>query len=143
MDLQEDEIEFINPIFSQIYSLLINEILHKESFDFVQFMKICPQELSSVIVDLDSIENKYELHDWERRDIFPKSKKADLGIRVQQTLGSIRLKLLSDLIVSLFTDASTRESNTDKLEEAKAYLKLKKRISEKGALVIKDFDSLK
>ena len=132
LDLQEDEIEFANPIFKETYLLLIDQFLNKESFDFAHFVSYCPKGISNVIADLDSVENRYQLHDWKRREIYPKSKKDDLERRVQQIVISIRLKLVSDLMVSLLENASKIETNRNEMEEARDYYELKKRLAQKN-----------
>ncbi len=143
LDLQEDEIEFTDGNFKVIYSLLIDRLMNDTVFEFNEWMNTVPQEISSIIVDLDMSENKYRLDDWERREIYVKTKESEIVQRVSQTITSIRLKLINDIINEIAEEIQGYgESGTatrEKLEEIGNYNELKKILAKKNDLVIKQF----
>ncbi len=141
--LHEDEIEFANKFFKETYQLLIGELLNTNTFDFSEWVGTIPQNISKIVVDLDMNENKYELHDWERREIQVKKKEDNVILRVFQTITSIRLKLIDDLI-SEIADSSLKNpekgfASDEQKEDFKNYSGLKKILAEKTDLVIKQF----
>ena len=141
--LQEDEIEFANEVFKEVYHILIHELINMNSFNFNEWISTIPQHISKIVVDLDMNENKYELDNWERKDIFVKKKEDSVGLRVSQTITSIRLKLIDDLISNIAESSLNNEqtgiATDEQLEDFKNYLGLKKFLAEKYDLVIKQF----
>ncbi len=143
LDLQEDEIEFSDAHFKHIYGLLMERLLQDEIFEFNEWINVVPQEIAGLIVDLDMRENKYFLDDWERRDIYVKSKEMDIVQRVSQTIVSIRLKLINDIINDIAKSIQNTNENgsatREQLEDIKNYNELKKTLAKKNDLVIKQF----
>ncbi len=142
LELQEDEIEFADPKFKETYNILIESLINNENIDFSSWIGNLPSEISETVVDLDMNENKYELDDWERRNIFVKSKESEVVLRVSQTITSIRLKLINDLIGGI---ADTLENSDgmaptqEQWDDLKNYNELKKNLAERNGLVIKHF----
>jgi DNA primase len=142
LELQEDEIEFADPKFKETYNILIDNLINNENIDFSSWIGNLPSEISETVVDLDMNENKYELDDWERRNIFVKSKESEVVLRVSQTITSIRLKLINDLIGGI---ADTLEKGDgmaptqEQWDDLKNYNELKKNLAERNGLVIKHF----
>lgn len=143
LDLQEDEIEFANDHFKEVYSILIERLINDDSFDFKLWIASIPLRISETIVDLDMTENKYELHDWERRDIYVKLKKRDAVLRTVQTITSIRLKLIGDLVQNIalnLQDNANQLATREQLEDVKNYSELRKKLADRNGLVIKEFN---
>ncbi|MCJ7467641.1 MAG: DNA primase [Maribacter sp.] len=143
LDLQEDEIEFLDENFKYIYRLLIERLINDDNFEFKEWMNTVPQEISGLIVDLDMSENKYVLDDWERRDIYVKAKETDIVQRVSQTIVSIRLKLINDIINDIANTIQNNNENglakQEQMEDIRNYNDLKKTLAKKNDLVIKQF----
>ena len=144
LELQEDEIEFADEAFREIYELLIAALLNSENFDFPAWIGSIPQHISTVVADLEMAENKYELHDWERKEVYVKAKVSEVERRVSQTITSIRLKLINDVIfeASQENEQGYTENTTfsqDQWEDVTNYVGLKSILSEKNDLVIKSF----
>ena len=141
--LHEDEIEFADDLFKEIYYLLIERLLNSDSFIFKEWIGVIPQHIGEIVADLSMSENKYELHDWERRDIFVKKKDEDIVLRVSQTITSIRLKLIDDLIGNIaleLLDSKEEDITTpEKMEDVKNFIELKKRLGEKNDLILKQY----
>ncbi|TFG78641.1 MAG: DNA primase [Flavobacteriales bacterium] len=142
LELQEDEIEFADPKFRQAYNILIESLINNENIDFSSWIGNLPKEISETVIDLDMNENKYELDDWERRNIFVKSKESEVVLRVSQTITSIRLKLINDLIGGI-ADTLQKDDGVgpsqEQWDDLKNYNELKKNLAERNGLVIKHF----
>ena len=87
------------------------------------------RELSSILIE----EERYTLHQWERKDIYPKPKDHGLGQLVSETILSLRCFLIQKRIAELRdqTEAHTSESNREVLEDIMNYLQLNKLLNEK------------
>lgn len=142
LELQEDEIEFADPKFREAYNILIESLINNENIDFSSWIGNLPKEISETVVDLDMNENKYELDDWERRNIFVKSKASEVVLRVSQTITSIRLKLINDLIGGI-ADTLQKDDGVgptqEQWDDLRNYNELKKNLAERNGLVIKHF----
>ncbi|MGB5370186.1 MAG: DNA primase [Flavobacteriaceae bacterium] len=142
LELQEDEIEFADPKFRETYHILIESLINNEHIDFSSWIGNLPSEISETVVDLDMNENKYELDDWERRNIFVKSKESEVVLRVSQTITSIRLKLINDLIGGIADTLGNGDGmapTQEQWDDLKNYNELKKNLAERNGLVIKHF----
>ncbi len=143
LDLQEDEIEFTNPTFQAIYKELVGELLNNEEFEMTKWLNGLSEDRAGVVAELDMTENKYELDNWERKDIFVQPKESQIELRVSQLITSIRLKLISDLIQDTFETEDNQLENgalsNNIKEEILSYLELKKLLAGKNDLVIKSF----
>ena len=97
-NLQEDELEFSNPVFKKIYQRLIQISLSKIPINIPKLMpeldEVSTQIVSHILMD----EDKYELASWEKHDIPVKQKDANLGWHVMDVLLNLRLLWLKELI---------------------------------------------
>lgn len=143
LDLQEDEIEFTDENFRMIYHLLVERLVNDDTFKFNEWISSVPKEISEIVVDLDMSENKYELDNWERKDIYVKSKESEIVQRVYQTITSIRLKLINDIIDGIAETIQKGNkgaiASDNQLEDIENYNELKKMLAKKNDLVIKQF----
>jgi DNA primase len=132
LDLQEDEIELTNNRFREIYYKLIGELNGNEQFSINTFMVGLDQEMVSQISSILMEEEKYRLHDWERKDIYPKDKKTGVAQLVSETILTLRCFLIKKRMESLQKNTEGSEvDNTETLEEIINYLNLNKLLSQK------------
>ena len=132
LDLQEDEIELSNENFRDIYYKLIEELTEKENFSIRIFMGDFDQEMTNEISSILMEEEKYVLHDWERKDIFPKEKKAGIAQLVSETILTLRCFLIKKRILTLQKNTKNNNGdNSETLEEIINYLRLNKLLNEK------------
>ena len=125
LDLQEDEIEFANERFKDIYYRLIQEMNGKEDFSVTAFMTDLDRELASEISSILMEEEKYVLHRWESKDIYPKDKNTGVSQLVSETILTLRSHLIKKRIGSLQEGTMDRvEGNTEILEEIMNYIQL-------------------
>ncbi len=132
LDLQEDEIELTHERFRSIYYTLIEQLNEKEDFSVNTFMADLDREVISDISSILMEEEKYTLHNWERKDIYPKEKKQGIAQLVSETILTLRCFLIKRRIEALQQD--TQEINTDNretLEEIVNYLQLNKLLNKK------------
>lgn len=132
LDLQEDEIELTNDQFRKIYYKLIEELNEKEEFSITSFLSELDQDLVAEISSIMMEEEKYTLHNWERKDIYPKDKKKGVAQLVSETILTLRCFLIKKRMFALQNE--TKENvmdNRETLEEIMNYLQLNKLLNKK------------
>ena len=132
LDLQEDEIELANEHFRDIYYKLIASLNENDDFSINTFLSDLDQEMVSEISSILMEEEKYVLHDWERKDIYPKEKEAGIAQLVSETILTLRCFLIKKRMLALQND--TQENSGDHretLEEIMNYLNLNKLLNKK------------
>jgi len=132
LDLQEDEIELTNINFKNIYFKLIEALNMTEDFAINTFIADLDQDMVSDISSILMEEEKYELHNWATKDIYPKSKDVGVAQLVSETILTLRCFLIKRRILSL--QENTKDfsvDNRDILEEIMNYLQLNKLLNKK------------
>ena len=136
LNLQEDEIEFANPIFKAIYDELIVQLQLDVVFDRNQFINTLPQNFAEVVIDILMNEEKYQLHGWlEKKQVFVKGKEypENLARLIQENIIAFREylinKLNADLMLQIADEAVTNKMEI--LEFINDYNKLKVTITRK------------
>ncbi|MGB5667560.1 MAG: DNA primase [Maribacter sp.] len=132
LDLQDDEIELTNQHFKIIYYKLIEELNQKEDFTINTFIADLDQEMASEISSILMEEEKYMLHNWESKDIYPKDKKIGVAQLVSETILTLRCYLIKKRMETL--QNSTQENTDDHsetLEEIMNYLQLNNLLNKK------------
>lgn len=131
LDLQEDEIELSNENFKNIYYQLIDNLNASEEFSVKRFLadldNATIQEVSSILME----EERYVLHDWERKDIYPKEKASGIAQLVSETILTLRCNLIKGRIANLQKDTESKTENQEVLEEIMNYLHLNKLLNAK------------
>ncbi len=134
LDLQDDEIELANERFRAIYYKLVEELNANEKFSVNSFMADLDQEMVSQISSILMEEEKYELHNWERKDIYPKEKIVGVAQLVSETILTLRCFLIKKRMASLqehTQDVASDADNRETLEEIMNYLNLNKLLNQK------------
>ena len=98
MQLQEDEMQFTNPVFKNLYQLIIHKNLERQPIDVSQFISELSEEEARIVSDILMEEEKYNLAKWEERRIEVKSKEATLGWHLMDVLLNLRRLLIQDVI---------------------------------------------
>ncbi len=137
LDLQDDEIELTNDRFRTIYQKLIAELNEKEDFAVNTFLANLDQEMVSEISSILMEEEKYVLHDWTRKDIYPKEKKTVIAQLVSETILTLRCFLIKKRMLSLQQNTQeTAEDHSETLEEIMNYLQLNNLLNMKLSRVL-------
>ena len=134
LDLQQDEVELIQPEFQILYKQLIE---HFQLERDVKPEKIIQQEnpdLGKILSDILFEDEVHQLHDWEKKNIFVKDRKSAVGQLVSETILTFRRHLIDQKIQSLMDDAKKKDATEEDisfLEEVIQYQNLKKVLSRK------------
>ena len=133
LDLQEDEIEFADPIFRNLFSQLISAYQTKADSVINKLIFSENSELNSVVTDIIMENEKYFLHSWETKNIFVKSRNDEIGQLVNETILSLRKNLINEKIDGLKSELNEDKSinNKELLEDIINYNLLKKIVSNK------------
>ncbi|MDT0605517.1 DNA primase [Croceitalea rosinachiae] len=126
LDLQEDEIELSNENFKNIYYRLIEKLNTSEKFSVKLFLSELDQETVEEVSSILMEEERYVLHDWERKDIYPKDKNNSVAQLVSETILTLRCNLIKGRIANLQKDTEAKTENEEVLEEIINYLQLNK-----------------
>jgi len=128
LELQEDEIEFANPDFKQIYDQLMTMFQEDASYDVSRLANELPVELSAKVSDLEMEDEFRHLDNWLKRDIVAKEKNRDLNRIISDIILNIRLLLIMHLINNLAEKVRTEITDEERksvMEEVIGYNQLK------------------
>jgi DNA primase len=132
LDLQQDEVELSNPIFRKIYSELIVKLNEEESFSIENFVNQTAPDIASEVTSILMDDEKYILHDWDRKNIFVKEKSKVISQLVSETILSLRCHLIEKRVEVLQQEVvEKKDDNHEVLEEIMNYHLLKKLLSKK------------
>ena len=127
--LQDDEMEFTNTIFQEIYTEIIHQLNQSEKLEINALVNHQNKEIASTVTSIlmDEDEEKYQLSDWEGQNI--EVKMALLSKQVNDVVFNLRRVLIGKKIEELIKEA-TGEIAID-LETVKGYTSLRIRLFEK------------
>ncbi|MCG5644333.1 DNA primase [Flavobacteriaceae bacterium LSUCC0859] len=125
LDLQEDEIELTQDHFKHIYFELIQAFNESESFSLPSFISNLDPELATAISSILMEEEKYQLGQWEKKNIFPKDKSLSVAQLVTETILSLRCFLIKKRMEHMQTlTADPEKDHQETKEELVSYLQL-------------------
>lgn len=101
LELQTDEIELSHPTFKEVYYELITGFNENPSFSVTQYLNELEPEVGSSISSILMEEEKYQLDNWNRKDIYPKEKKGSIAQLVIETILTLRCNLINKRIEKL------------------------------------------
>jgi DNA primase len=132
LDLQEDEMEFTNDKFRTLYYTIIDTLNQNPDFALESFVNKVDSEMANDVTTILMNDERYTLHDWERNNIFPKSKTHGIAQLVNETILSLRCFLI-DQKVSDFKQETIENPTNSKavLEDVMNYSNLKMLLSRK------------
>ena len=137
LDLQEDEIELSNAHFREIYHQLVSKLNESTEFSIHTFLSELDQRYIDPVSSLLMEEEKYVLHNWERKDIYPKDKQKGISQLVSETILTLRCNLIKHRIAKLQEDTQdSSDHNAEILEEIMNYLQLNKLLNAKLSRVV-------
>ena len=130
LDLQQDEIEFTHSPFKNIYRKLIDSFHNHESVSIDNFINDLDSDSSKIVSDILINDDKYQLHNWERKNIYVKKIGSELSQLVNETILNMR-RYLIDKKINELQESQKDLDKGDVLEEVMSYYKLKKMLSAK------------
>lgn len=131
LNLQEDEIEFTDDLFRQIYFEIITQFNQHGSIDVDSFINNLNVDISRFVTNVLMDEEKHVLSQWERKNIFIKSKESDLAKMVQDAIYNLRRVLIEEKIKKLINVDETAFERNSVLEEIMDYTHLKTKLFER------------
>ena len=131
LNLQEDEVEFTNEVFKEIYYEIIHQLNQNESIVVDSFINHSNTEISNLVTNILMDDEKHTLSDWSRKEI-PVKRGVDVLIKsVMDVIFNLRRVLIEEKINSLtFVDYTNEEERTESIEAVMNYTSLKLRLSE-------------
>ena len=138
LDLQQDEVELSTQSFRELYSSLLSIYNSQKPLVMETFLQELSPEQSEMVSGIIMNDENNVLHDWERKNIVIKDKKAEIGRWLQQTILNLRCLLIQEKIGELQnkTVESHVETHREILEEVNDYVGLKKNLSNRLDRVI-------
>lgn len=131
LNLQDDEVEFTNETFKNIYYEIIYQLNQEESISVDMLVNHDNNEVANMVTTILMDDERHVLSDWERKDIFIKSKKSDLSKMVLDAIYNIRRILIEQKINSLLTEMGIVEERDKIMESIRDYNNLKYRLFER------------
>ncbi|MFD2564276.1 DNA primase [Aquimarina rubra] len=138
LDLQEDEIEFTQSTFKEVYKILIDQLNQQEDFKIDHFINQIPPEVAYEITEIMMDEERHALHRWSDKEIHVKKKEHSVSQYVSDTILNLRRFLINEKIneLSLEVKAQNFDDNLNILEDIRDYQTLKKLLYRKLNRVI-------
>ena len=138
LNLQEDEIEFTNETFRDVYFEIIHQLNQDEQISIDRLIASENTEVSSLVTNILMDEEKYELSDWERKEVFVTDISKILPKLVTDAILNLRRVLIEVKINAIIKEAQEAEAEdqTPDFEEVTNYIELKKLLYEKLNRVI-------
>ena len=136
MDLQEDEMEFSNDDFKNIYYIIIENLNKGSNITVEMFANKVPVNIELEITNILMGEEKYRLHDWQRSNIFPKDKSKTIAQLVNDTILNLRCFLIDQKVNEFKNKTLDSDENKSILDEVLNYSNLKMLLSRKLKRVI-------
>ena len=89
------------------------------------------EAFNAVISDLLMADERYQLHDWERKNIYVKSSDSDVARQVNETILSLRRYLIDQKIKELQERTTEEATAQEYLEDIKSYLTLRSLVTKR------------
>lgn len=133
LDLQDDEMQFSNSTFRDLYYTIIDTLNQDPDYPLESFINTVDPENANEITTILMEDERYSLSNWHSKNIFPKEKDSTIAQLVSETILSLRCFLIEQK-VSEFKQETLKnkaEVNREVLEEVKDYSGLKMLLSRK------------
>ncbi|MFD2727005.1 DNA primase [Hyunsoonleella rubra] len=139
LDLQEDEMEFSDPQFKDLYYTVIDKLNQEDkNFELRNFINALDANTANEITNILMEDERYTLDDWHRKNIFPKEKTQTVSQLVSETILNLRCFLIEQKVLECQQKTLEHKSeiNRSVLEEVKEYSNLKMLLSRKLSRVL-------
>lgn len=132
LNLQEDEIQFANPVFRDLYKAIIDYFTAHESLVPDEFINGLPPELQNETADIYMEEERYHVHEWEERKQIPvKHKNLTIAAYTTEHIMDLRWLLLGKLVQDLKMQVTPDGDNMEILMSVMDYNTLVNYLSRK------------
>ena len=113
-----------------LFKKLIELYNIQNKFVLEKFVNELDSDLSKIASDILIFDEKYSLHDWEKRNIYVKKIGSELSQLVNETLLNMRRYLIDERIIKL-QKINIDKNKDELLQEVMRYSRLKKVLSSK------------
>ncbi|NJB81453.1 DNA primase [Wenyingzhuangia aestuarii] len=131
LQLQDDEIEFSNPLFQKIYKELSHQINQEEKLVLDHLTSHQDQEIASEVTNILMDDEHYTLSDWESKEIEVTQKTDVLQKLVQDAILNLRRVLIELKVKELMQEVGVEEKRVEALQDVMNYTQLKTLLYEK------------
>jgi DNA primase len=132
LDLQDDEMEFSNENFQELYYTIIDTLNQTPEFSLKTFISQVAPNIANEVTNILMNDERYNLHDWERKNIYPKTKTQSVAQLVSETILSLRCFLIEQKVNEFKLETENGSANTKTiLEDVMNYSNLKMLLSRK------------
>ena len=133
MHLHEDEIEFSNVLFQEIYTEIIHQLNQLEKLDIDGLINHQNSDISTIVTSIlmEKENPNRQLSDWEGQNIEVKSVLEVLAKGVNDVVYNLRRVLIGEKIEELMNQAVKDQSASIDLDIIRNYTSLKMRLFEK------------
>jgi len=136
LDLQEDEMQFTNENFKSLYYTIIDRLNQTDDFIIETFVNHLDPALASDVTNILMNEERYNLHNWEKNNIFPKQKDVSIAQLVSETILTLRCYLIDRKVDEIKQDTQDTIDHRALLEDVLNYSNLKMLLSRKLSRVL-------
>ncbi|MDA7706688.1 DNA primase [Flavobacteriaceae bacterium] len=136
LDLQEDEMQFTNENFKTLYYTIIDSLNQTDDFVIESFVNHLDPVLASDVTNILMNEERYNLHNWEKNNIFPKQKDVSIAQLVSETILTLRCFLIDRKVNEIKQDTQDEVDHRALLEDVLNYSNLKMLLSRKLSRVL-------
>jgi len=129
LNLQDDEVEFTNEAFKNIYYEIIYQLNQEEIISVDKLVNHENSEVANLVTTILMDDERHVLSNWARKNIFSKSKESDsiLMKDVQDVIYNLRRILIQEKINSLsFINFENEEKRQQEFELHANYIYLRK-----------------
>ena len=131
LDLQEDEMQFTNENFKNLYYTIIDSLNQSDDLVIESFVNRLDPILAVDVTNILMNEERYNLHKWEKNNIFPKHKDVSIAQLVSETILTLRCYLIDKKVNEIKEDVNKDEDHRALLEDVLNYSNLKMLLSRK------------
>ena len=136
LDLQEDEMQFTNENFKTLYYTIIDSLNQSDDFVIESFVNHLDPDLASDVTNILMNEERYNLHNWEKNNIFPKQKDVSIAQLVSETILTLRCFLIDRKVNEIKQETQNEVDHRALLEDVLNYSNLKMLLSRKLSRVL-------
>ncbi|WP_019039037.1 DNA primase [Psychroflexus tropicus] len=113
VELQEDEIEFSNSIFKALFDQIIEVFVKSGELKIDSFVNHLEPELAQEVTSILMENEKNQLHDWKRQEIFVLDKSVLDPREVMETILNLRRYLIRKKVQELSEVIKEQKENVD------------------------------
>ncbi len=113
IELQEDEVEFSNPVFKELYDHIIEVFVKDGHLKIDSFINHLSPELAQEVTSILMENEKNQLHDWKRQEIFVIDKSVLDPREVMETILNLRRFLIRKKVQDLSEIIKSQKEEVD------------------------------